>query len=65
MGDAFHVRDGYATGFYFHGRNVSYSLFVFQACGGVFQFAIPTSIHRSEFIICSGLYRVIGINGRS
>src|SRR5579864_6524441 len=34
-----------------------------QACGVVFPFAISTSICRSKFTICSGLYRFIGMTG--
>src|ERR1700732_1227163 len=34
-----------------------------QACGVVFPFAISTSICRSKFTICSGLYLFIGMTG--
>jgi len=34
-----------------------------QACGVVFPFAISTSICRSKFTICSGLYLFMGMTG--
>jgi len=34
-----------------------------QACAVVFPFAISTSICRSKFTICSGLYHFTGMTG--